>query len=51
VVQKWSRIVLRGIAISYYAKQLAQHLVLSAVENAALVNQIEVRYPTDEGTE
>jgi hypothetical protein len=36
-------IVLQGIAVSYYAKQLAQHLALRALGAAALVNRIDVR--------
>jgi hypothetical protein len=36
-------VVLQGIAISYYAKQLAQHLVLHTLHKAALRNEIDVR--------
>jgi hypothetical protein len=48
VVQRGPQVVLRGIAISYYVKQLAQQLALSTLQKAALVNEIEVRYAADE---
>jgi osmotically-inducible protein OsmY len=36
------RVVMRGTAISYYAKQIAQHLALRVLGNAAFVNQLDV---------
>jgi hypothetical protein len=43
VVLRDGLVVLQGIAISYYAKQLAQHLALAALQTAALCNEIEDR--------
>jgi hypothetical protein len=43
VVLRDGLVVLQGIAISYYTKQLAQHLALRALERAALLNEIDVR--------
>lgn len=37
-----SGIVLRGIARTYYAKQLAQHAVLTEARMPILANEIEV---------
>jgi hypothetical protein len=37
------RILLRGVAVSYYAKQLAQHLALRVLGPIALLNRIDVR--------
>jgi hypothetical protein len=37
------RVVLRGRASSYYAKQLAQHAALAMIRQLVLVNEIEVR--------
>jgi osmotically-inducible protein OsmY len=37
------RIVLKGQASTYYAKQIAQHLVWKSIGSRALVNEIEVR--------
>jgi hypothetical protein len=38
------QVLLQGIAVSYYAKQLAQHLALRLLGPAPLVNRIDVRY-------
>jgi hypothetical protein len=43
VVQDEGRILLRGVAISYYAKQLAQHLTLRVLGPTLLLNRIDVR--------
>jgi hypothetical protein len=43
VVLRDGLVVLQGIAISYYAKQLAQHLALRTLHKAALRNEIDVR--------
>jgi hypothetical protein len=44
VVLREGQVALQGTALSYYAKLLAQHLALHALETAALVNEIEVRH-------
>jgi len=36
-------VLLEGIAVSYHAKQLAQHFVLSVLGKTALVNRIDVQ--------
>jgi hypothetical protein len=43
VVLRTGQVVVQGIAGSYYAKQLAQHLALRELATAALVNEIDVR--------
>ena len=43
VLVREDRVVLHGRATSYYAKQMAQHLVMKTLGIAALVNEIEVR--------
>jgi hypothetical protein len=43
LLQRDGRVVLQGIAVNYYAKQLALHLAQSALGTATLVNEIEVR--------
>ncbi len=43
VVPHEGHVVLRGVAISYYGKQLAQHLVLRALGQTPLLNRIDVR--------
>jgi osmotically-inducible protein OsmY len=43
VTVKDGRVVLEGLAASYYIKQLAQHLVLSILGTANLWNEIEVQ--------
>jgi len=48
VVLREGQVALQGVAISYYAKLLAQHLALHALETIALVNEIEVRYAAPE---
>jgi hypothetical protein len=35
-------VILRGYARSYYAKQLAQHAVMTAIDLPLLANEIEV---------
>jgi osmotically-inducible protein OsmY len=42
------RVLLRGTAVSYHVKQLAQHLALRALGNAALVNELDVLRPVPE---
>ncbi len=42
VILRDGLVVLQGIAVSYYIKQLAQHLALRALERAALCNEIDV---------
>ena len=37
------QVVVHGIAHSYYAKQLAQHLALPLLKGAPFVNELEVR--------
>ena len=37
------QVVLRGRAINYFAKQLAQHSAMKLIGRAHLVNEIEVR--------
>jgi hypothetical protein len=37
------RIVLKGLASTYYAKQMAQHLIWKNIGSGILVNEIEVR--------
>jgi hypothetical protein len=37
------KVVVHGTALSYYAKQLAQHLALPLLEGAPFVNELEVR--------
>jgi hypothetical protein len=39
-------VLVQGIATSYYAKQLAQHLVLRSLVKTPLVNRIDVEPPT-----
>src|SRR5262245_54668190 len=43
VVVREGRVALQGVAVSYYAKQVAQHLALDVLRGAVLVNDIEVR--------
>lgn len=43
LVLRETKIVLQGIAASYYAKQVAQHLVFNRLGAVTLVNEIEVR--------
>lgn len=43
VLQRDGHIALQGVATSYYAKQLAQHLALNTLQSAVLVNEIEVQ--------
>jgi hypothetical protein len=38
------QVLLQGIAVSYYAKQLAQHLALRSLGQAPLANRIDVRH-------
>jgi hypothetical protein len=49
VVLREGRVALQGVAISYYAKLLAQHLALHTLETIVLVNEIEVRYGAETG--
>jgi hypothetical protein len=46
VVLRTGQVVVQGIAASYYAKQLAQHLALNTLATTALVNEIDVRRVT-----
>jgi hypothetical protein len=43
LVHSGGHIVLKGQASTYYAKQIAQHLVAKAIGTKALLNEIEVR--------
>jgi hypothetical protein len=43
LVLRETQVVLQGIAVSYYAKQVAQQLVFDSLGTIALVNEIEVR--------
>jgi hypothetical protein len=43
VVVREGQVVVQGIAVSYYAKQLAQHLVLVTLGKLAFVNELEVQ--------
>jgi hypothetical protein len=43
VIPHEGHLLLRGVAISYYAKQMAQHLVLRALGQTPLLNHIDVR--------
>ena len=43
VLLRETQVVLQGWAASYYAKQVAQQLMLDALGAIALVNEIEVR--------
>lgn len=43
VVVRDSRIVLRGRAVNYHAKQLAQHAAMELFRLPVLANEIEVR--------
>jgi len=43
VMYRNSGVVLQGSARTYYAKQLAQHLVMEKTNLPILVNEIEVR--------
>jgi hypothetical protein len=45
VERRDGRIVLSGCAQSYYAKQLAQHMVMRSVGASAIANEIEVVPP------
>jgi hypothetical protein len=48
VLHEGNKVVLQGVARSYYAKQMAQHLLLGAVGTMTLVNEIAVRRVTPE---
>ena len=48
VVHKGNEVVLQGVARTYYAKQMAQHLVLRAMGRITLANEIAVRRVTSE---
>jgi hypothetical protein len=43
VLVREGQVVVQGIAASYYAKQLAQHLVLLTLGKQSFVNELEVR--------
>jgi hypothetical protein len=43
VVQREGQVVMQGIAVNWYAKQLALHLARNTLATAPLVNEIEVR--------
>jgi len=43
VLFRETQIVLQGVAASYHAKQVAQHVVFNALGTIALVNEIEVQ--------
>jgi hypothetical protein len=45
VVLRRGGLVLQGIAGSYHAKQLAQHLAMAVTELPLTANEIEVVYP------
>jgi osmotically-inducible protein OsmY len=42
VILHEGHVLLRGVAVSYYAKQLAQHLVLRVLGQTPLLNRIDV---------
>jgi hypothetical protein len=43
VVVRGGQVVVQGIAVSYYAKQLAQHHALRTLGKLPFVNELEVR--------
>ena len=43
VVANNGHVLLEGIAATYYAKQLAQHIVLAVLGGTVLVNRIDVQ--------
>jgi hypothetical protein len=45
VIRQESEVILRGTTVSYYVKQLAQHLALRSLGDAALVNELDVCPP------
>ena len=47
VLQEGNKIRLQGVARSYHAKQIAQHLLLGVVGKMPLVNEIVVGHDTD----
>jgi osmotically-inducible protein OsmY len=44
IVARDGGVVLRGRACSYYAKQLAQHVVMQVLRLLVVANEIEVRW-------
>ncbi len=42
VAREGDRVLLRGVAVSYYGKQLAQHLALLVLGPTLLLNRIDV---------
>lgn len=44
VLLREGRVVLRGQAVSYYTKQMAQHIVMEDLRLPILANEIEVRH-------
>jgi hypothetical protein len=42
LLRRYGGLVLQGHAITYYAKQLAQHAVMAATQLPILANEIEV---------
>jgi hypothetical protein len=46
VLEREGKVVVQGTAVSFYAKQLVQHLVLSVLRTRTLVNELEVQPPT-----
>jgi hypothetical protein len=46
VILHEGHVLLRGVAVSYYGKQLAQHLALRVLGPTRLLNRIDVRRET-----
>lgn len=46
VIELEGKVIVQGTAVSYYVKQMVQHLVLSVLRTKHLVNELQVEPPS-----